>query len=112
MVGIKINMPLDRSKFIRLMMMTQLSSDSEALTALRKANAALAAENMDWSEFISGIKARPVSVPKGRGTFDDSPKFYSKHERFTDPKIHNMLASLLRDAKGGFHDFVESVNEY
>ncbi len=107
---------LDRHKFIKLMMMTQSSNDGEALTALRKANGMLAGENMNWSEFISGIKTKPAPVPKGRGTTDTAPEKYSrydgKYQQFNDPKIANMLASLMRDAKGGFRDFVESVESY
>lgn len=105
--------------------MTSSSNDGEALTALRKANAMLAASNMNWQEFISGIKTvtpRPAPKPQGRGMEDENlsamrkarrdPYGSSHQHHFADPKIPGMLQSLLRDAKGGFHDFVESVNEY
>lgn len=106
---------IDRPKLIKLMMMTQSSNDGEALTALRKANALLAADNVNWSEFISGIKQqapRPAPRPKGRG-FDAKPEAdHREHHRFTDPAIPRMLASLLRDSKGGFRDFIESIDEF
>lgn len=104
-------MTLDRAKLIKLMGMTTSASDAEALVAIRKANAMLKVEGTSWSEFISGIKQqaapRPPPRPQGRG-FSTQPTFST----VTDPDIPNILASLHRDAKRGFRDFVESLQDY
>lgn len=106
-------MTIDRSKLIKLMMMTQSSNDGEALAAVRKANALLKVSNLDWDSFIRSIPVQrpkpPPSRPMGRGTTDNAPSSHQHH--FKDPDIPRMLASLMRDSKGGFRDFVESINE-
>lgn len=108
-------MLLDRQRLIKLMNMTTSSNDGEALAAIRKANALLKVNGMNWSEFISGIKQqplRPAPRPMGRGTMDTAPEYPRPQSRFTDKDIPRMLQSLMRDTKGSFHDVVASWNEY
>lgn len=95
--------------FIKLMMMAQSSNDAEALTALRKANAKLASINRNWEELLRGKVAMsdfPNAPPMG-GDLRTSGGV--KH---TDPFISTMLDDLMREVKGGFRDFIESINEW
>lgn len=99
-------MPINRTLFVKLMMMTASTNDKEALTALRKANTMLTEQNMNWEEFVNGGVRR--SQPKGRGTG------VSSHDQgITDPKIANMLDALISsDAEGGFRVFLESIEQF
>lgn len=93
---------MNREKFIKLMMLTASDQDGEALTALRKANAMLAAENKNWEEFISEKPDAP-NTPRSSGV------------RYIDPKVIDPLFDkLLRTVPhmSGFRDFVESVHEF
>lgn len=115
---------LDRQRLLKLMMMTQSDNDSEALIALRKANSMLKAEGMNWDNILGlqtqldRLKAnrppppRPPMRPTGRGTSEAAARYAKPTVRFNDPEISRMLASLMRDSKGGFRDFVESVNDF
>lgn len=98
-------MTLDRNRFIKLMMMTTSTNDGEALAAVRKANAMLKVEKLDWNAFIKAIPTpRPPPKPSGRGF-----EYMRPETKFTDPKIPAMIDSLLRDVKSGFRDWLLSV---
>jgi hypothetical protein len=90
-------------KFIKLMMMTTSDHEQEALTALRMANAMLAAENKNWEELlkdnISMWKARREAPGGG----------YTRH---VDPvEIEGMFEYLFRTVAvdSSFRIFVEDV---
>lgn len=110
---------LDRERLIKLMMMTTSTNDAEAVAAVRKANSLLASEKTNWSDFINGVPSprpapppRPPMRPAGRGTSEAAARHDRPQSRFTDKEIPRMLSSLLRDSKGGFRDFVESINDH
>lgn len=42
-----------RDRLIKLLQLSQSSNDFEALAAIRKANAVLRANNMDWNQYFS-----------------------------------------------------------
>lgn len=74
-------MAIDRQRLVKFMMMTTSSNDSEALIAIRKANALLRVNNTDWSGILKPPtpydrtvnpqpQPRPPSRPKGRGVFN------------------------------------------
>lgn len=95
--------------FIKLMMMAQSSNDAEALTALRKANAKLASINRNWEELLRG----KVAI----SDFPDAPAMGGDlktggGQKYTDPHISAMLDDLMREVRGGFRDFIESINEW
>lgn len=95
--------------FIKLMMMAQSPNDGEALTALRKANAKLASINRNWEELLRG-KVTTIEFP-------DVPmggdlKTSGGGTKHTDPLIDVMLEDLMREVKGGFRDFISSINDW
>lgn len=94
--------------FIKLMMMATSTNDGEALTALRKANAKLAAINRNWEELLRGKVAAAdfPDIPMG-GDLDRG-----RGVKHTDPFISTMLDELLQNTKGGFADFVSDVNRF
>jgi hypothetical protein len=99
----------DFELFIKLMMLAQSPNDTEALSALRKANAKLASINRNWEELLRG----KVAV----SDFPDAPPMggelrASRGVQHTDPFISTMLDDLMRDVKGGFRDFIESINTW
>lgn len=53
-------MTLDRTKLIKLLMLTQSDQDGEALSAIRKANDLLKKSNKNWEEFLSPQKEEPT----------------------------------------------------
>lgn len=101
-------MPFERAKFVKLMMVATSANDHEALAALRKANAMLAAENLNWEEFLFARSGVPHYLTKtkmkGAGV--------QPREKFSGPDVSRKLDALLRDAQGSFGDFVASVKEF
>jgi hypothetical protein len=92
---------MNREKFIKLMMLTTSDQDGEALTALRKANAMLAAENKNWEEFLA-VGAGPSSTNYGVA-------------KYTDPKVIDpIFEKLFREVPymSGFRDFVNDVYQF
>src|SRR5262245_58815708 len=97
--------------FIKLMMMTQSPNDGEALTALRKANAKLAAINRNWEELLRGKVAQ--------SDFPDAPPMggdlkTGRGVQYTDPFISTMLDDILQSLSPGssFRDFISDVNRF
>lgn len=52
------------AKFIKIMGLTTSSSDGEALSAIRKANAILKEKNMSWEEVFFAPKVQRSTIPE------------------------------------------------
>lgn len=100
-------MPTSIEQFTKLMMMTTSPNDNEALTAIRKANAMLAASNNNWQDFIKG-KVKMVSTYETQTDSDSSNKHTNAQEinMWFDEICSNPRTSL------GFLDFIESVRSW
>lgn len=117
--------------FIKLMMLTTSDNDSEALSALRKANAILAQANVNWSEFLSAVQSNkvdnsfrtPPSQRQQRRNQSHSSGFSAnafsdvggdRTEKFDDAKIINpMFEQAFKNAgNSSFRDFLDSVHEW
>lgn len=96
--------------FIKLMMLSTSSNDSEALTALRKANAKLDSMNRTWEELLRG-KVTTLDFPDAPVIGGDL-KLSSGGVKHTDPHISIMLDDLMQSVRGSFRDYIESVNEW
>jgi hypothetical protein len=96
------------SKLIKLMMLTTSSNDHEALSALRMANAMLAADNVNWEEFLTAVETTKQRAASSSGFSNVGSVHY------TDPDdIDPMFDAALRNVKtGGYRDFIESVHEW
>lgn len=97
--------------FIKLMMMATSDNDQEALTALRKANAKLAAINRNWEELLRG-KVTTIDFPDAPPMGGDLKTSSSRGPQYTDPFITTMLDDLMRSVSGGFRDFVSDINRF
>ena len=111
-------------QLIKFMMMTTSDSDGEALTAIRKANAILKEQQVNWQEVLMGIKPdQSFRVPpsKRRPEPDDyeraanSSRGFAGHKtRYDDAvEIEKMFETALHETRGrGVHGFVESIHEW
>lgn len=115
---------------IKLMMMTTSSSDGEALTAIRKANAILAEANVNWAEFLTAVESgkakednsfrtKPSERQKRRDqSFGDNNAFSDVGKnasgRYDDAtEIDPMFERAFKNAgNSGFRDFLDSVFEW
>jgi hypothetical protein len=104
--------------------MTESTSDNEALTALRLANAMLKADGKNWHDILFSSKPTPSpdyrTPPSKRGAGDTrrygtrAPQGRAKDEtRWTGPEIAPMLDALSR----GRHDlgtmtFIASLTDF
>lgn len=52
-------------RLIKLLQLSQSPNDCEALAAIRKANAILAKENMDWRQFFNQSSIAPIVISTG-----------------------------------------------
>lgn len=84
------------------MMLTASSFDGEALTAIRKANAMLAAEKLNWEEYLSGKGASKSSG------FKPPPK---RTDQFGKTKADwdEIIDAVNREVRGKARDFIESI---
>lgn len=94
-------------KFIKLMMMTQSSSEREALTAIRKANGLLMEANLNWDEFLRGKAKIDGSAISNQASYGGK-----KYQNAVE--IEAMLNSVLSIIKQGtsFYTFIQSLNEW
>jgi hypothetical protein len=94
--------------FVKLMGMTTSPHDGEALNALRKANAMLAASNLTWQELLAVTSpSQPRQQP---ATFRDVPSEQKKH---TDSKeIDRLFEQAFHRARGSFREFLESIHDW
>jgi hypothetical protein len=111
---------MDKTLFVKLMGMTFSHHDPEALTALRKANAMLLADNMTWEEYLNvkpdnsylvppSQRARREPAPWGE---DDGSGFTDYDGRHRGPEIDDMFETAFATARGSFVHFLESINEW
>jgi hypothetical protein len=108
------------SLFIKLMMLTTSPNDSEALTALRKANAMLAQANVNWQEFLSAVEINKSSTATPRRTYYYSDNAFTDvgsskaWNRHTDSaEINALFESAFRNVgHGGFRDFLDRVHQW
>lgn len=93
----------DIVKFTKLMMLTTSPHDGEALVALRKANAMLAAMNNNWEDFIQSRVKMTKEAPEPSGEF----------HREVD-EINDMFEYLDRSVpiRSSFREFVDSLHEW
>jgi len=108
--------------FIKLMMMSTSSNDNEALSALRHANAMLAAANNNWEDFVRGkVKMEPGLITDPFAGAPDPtgktrPRSGGGGNTHTDEtEINGYFEKLLvvnGGVKTGFRTFVESVYEW
>lgn len=111
---------------VKLMMMTTSPNDGEALTAIRKANALLAAANVNWAEFLSAVETtkkqedqeyrKPPSQRRRERTQDDnafSDVGRGSQQKYDDASIIDpMFDAAFANARGSFVDFLESVHAW
>ena len=95
----------DFSKLKKLMMLTNSDSDHEALGALRKANALLAANNVDWDrvfgrtvQVVNEFEAEPEDADPGVARLREAARIEAAFE-------------TLSEVRGGFSDFVTSLQD-
>jgi len=117
------NPPPNFVVFAKLMEMTTSSNDSEALVAVRKANAMLGRIGRSWTELLEGkvtmmpgspFEAIPDPFAKEQ---PKRPKSASgpRHDSTTDPDIDSMFDALLvgpRRITTSFRAFVEDVHDW
>lgn len=105
----------DFAKFKKLMQMTLSQNDGECLTAIRKANALLLADNKNWEELIDGKVTKTISQPYqdpgAKAGHTSTPGMGPKK----DPELINlMFEELLRVLRpeNSFRAFVEDVHSF
>lgn len=104
------------TRLIQLMMMTTSDSDGEALVALRKANAMLAEQNMNWEELLRAkVKfARTESTSSSDGRERGARDRGDKTQKASDEEIELWFQVLLDELhpNNSFREFVESVHSF
>lgn len=91
----------------KLMMLTTSTNDAEALTALRKANALLLANGVDWDK----VFGRTVTVVNDfEPAEDDVPasQNQARHDKMIDAAFEVLERKSLRN---GAEDFIASLHE-
>jgi hypothetical protein len=105
---------MDLQMFIKLMGMTTSSHDNEALTALRKANAMLVANNLTWQEFLDFYfkkEDRSWQVPPSQRR-QQKPAEPDKKRYDDAEEIELMFDMAFAGAKGSFVQFLESLRDW
>lgn len=122
-------MPTNFDLFIKVMGMTASSHDGEALNAIRKANALLGAQNMNWEDFLRAKVKWAREEPKGEKTssekdrdqryrggakreYPDGSKMASKPE---DVEAVETIFKFLFDKippNSSFREFLNSICDY
>ncbi len=110
-------MSLDHDKFIKIMMLTTSPADGEALVAIRKANAMLAAIKKNWEEILKSKGFdRPTEPPNWEEGF--RKQYTNRYTRRYAYDMHDddiekarlMLAACMQHVKGSARSFIESLN--
>jgi hypothetical protein len=83
------------ARFIKLMMLTTSENDSEALVALRKANALLAEANVNWEEFLNAVSASKAVAQSSKAPTTHAKAPWEDDDGFSD---------VGRDARGHYTD--------
>jgi uncharacterized iron-regulated membrane protein len=100
--------------------MTTSSFDHEALTALRKVNAMLARDNLNWQEVVDRLKskaepARPKPARnKNKSAPEKPPRESENGQRDDAEEINRMFDVLLKKVspKSSFYEFVADVHSW
>lgn len=112
---------MDMTLFIKLMGMTTSSHDGEALVAIRKANAMLVNDNLNWEEFFTKLAQVdnsyrvPPSQRKGASQPGAANPYQaaSSSNHFTDAdEINAMFDNAFAGAKGSFAKFLDSIHDW
>lgn len=106
--------------FLKLMMMTTSDVDGEALVALRKANAMLAEQNMNWEELLKAkvkFARQERSEEYHQRKRGERNRHDSTNGEFVMPSDEeiNLFFEILLDSvhpKAPFREFVESVHSF
>jgi hypothetical protein len=111
-----------KSMFIKLMQMTTSSHDAEALVAIRKANALLAAANVNWEEFLAALdqqsRSSYMTPPSKRKRDHDMPEPTEFHDiggkHDDDVEIDKLFERVYDRVPSGssFYEFVQSVHDF
>lgn len=107
----------------KLMMLTTSDNDNEALSAMRKANAILAEDNVNWEEFLNALditrRNKEASVRRQQRRANDDANAFTDvtgrgGQRFDDETIINSMfeRAFANAGQGGFRDFLESVHQW
>lgn len=78
---------LDRERLAKVLALTTSPNDSEALSAMRKANEIIKGEGLTWDEVLVQIAdaVSVVNIHVQRGNFV-APEFYAAMEEWNRPK--------------------------
>jgi len=90
----------------KFMGLTTSDNDAEALTSLRMANALLKKHALTWD----AVFARLVKVG---GEIEDASAYDNpaRDQEREKARIEDALEHAMRDAKGGFKEFLQSIEE-
>lgn len=109
---------LDRTRLAKVLAMTTSTNDSEALTAIRKANEIVKSENMLWEDVLVQLTSRVVNITMTRGErYPTSGAVYEPDENWTAPHLTDkvtidmMFRKIFEKLQPGlpFYDFVNDV---
>lgn len=99
----------DVPKFLKLMMMTTSSFDEEALVAMRKANAMLAAKNMNWQEFLAALSNDSFQGQQVQTDPNKKAKVYDPD--LVEPMFEVLTKNRSRISRGG-KAFIDDVYSF
>jgi hypothetical protein len=91
---------LDRSRFIRILKLTNSANDSEALTAVRRANALLQAAGLSWDGLVI---LPPPPDPEPQATQDGRDPFWADASMFFPAPSDPMMPLGRRTAAEQAH---------
>lgn len=98
--------------FVKLMMMTTSDNDGEALTAIRKANAALRAAGLNWQDLLGSHGRAPPPPPRPEPKWGDVNR---RGDRYDDEDEINSLfdkAFNNADPSANFYEFLVSIRTW
>lgn len=111
-----MTMPLKTYQQLRkLMMLTHSDNDTEALAALRKANALLREHSYDWNSAFDRLVKVESPIEMAYVHYDTGEKAISPAYKRNDPdtlRINNAFEEIEdRDPRGSFADFIASLKD-
>jgi len=87
--------PIDVSKLLKLLMLTQSSTDAEALGAIRAANAYLKSIELDWNGLVAEFMAA-APVPAGDARRLDPRRAAARRDLFETLDDVDAVAERVR----------------